>query len=402
MNIIRAEAQELSEKLTQYRRWLHEHAEVGFDLSATAAFVKKQLESFGYEVVPCGKCGLTATVGNGRGKTILLRADMDALPIREEADVPYRCCSGNMHACGHDMHTAMLLGAANLLAKHQEQLCGTVKLMFQSAEEVLEGAKEMIEGGVLKNPDVDAAVMLHVMIANPLPVGTVIVSSPGVSAPAADFFTIRVRGQGCHGAAPQKGVDALTAAARILLALEDIPSREVSSTYETVLTVGSFHGGSAGNVIADSAQLDGTVRCFDMDTEAFIKKRIEDISCFIAAASRAEAQIAFTSGCPTLVNDSALSEQVTAILRDLFGSDSVVTTQDFAKDGKLPRGGGSEDFAYISQEVPALMIALPAGRPEDGYRYPLHHPKAQFDESALAVGAAALAQIALEYLKEKK
>ena len=402
MNTILSEAQKLSEELIQYRRWLHKHAEVGFDLTDTANFVKKHLESFGYEVTPCGKCGLAATIGSGSGKSILLRADMDALPIREEVDVPYHCENGNMHACGHDMHTAMLLGAAKLLTIHKESLNGTVKLMFQSAEEILAGAKDMIENGILKDPDVDAAVMLHVMIANPLPVGTVIISSPGVSAPAADFFTIRIRGQGCHGAAPQKGVDALTVAARILLALEGIPSREVSSTYETVLTVGSLHGGSAGNVIADSAQLKGTVRCFDVETEDFIKKRIVDISRGIATTFRAEAEVVFTSGCPTLINDTALSERATTILRDLLGNDFVLTTQDFAKDGKLPRGGGSEDFAYISQEVPSLMIALPAGRPEDGYQYPLHHPKAQFDENALPVGAAALAQIALKFLTDEK
>ena len=213
------EAQALQEEMRSHRRWLHAHAETGFDLEQTKPYVKAALEEMGYAVQECGRAGLVTTVGKPGGKVLLLRADMDALPIAEEADVDFACSNGKMHACGHDMHTAMLLGAARLLKNHEAELSGMVKLMFQPAEEVFEGGKDMIQSGALENPRPDAAMMIHVTAGMPIPAGTVIVSAPGVSAPAADYFTIRVQGKGCHGSAPQNGVDALTAAAHILIAL---------------------------------------------------------------------------------------------------------------------------------------------------------------------------------------
>ena len=393
------EAKALQEEIKSHRLWLHTHAETGFDLTETKPYVKSALMKMGYTVQECGKAGLVTTVGKPGGKVLLLRADMDALPIAEEADVDFACQNGRMHACGHDMHTAMLLGAAKLLKAHESELDGMVKLMFQSAEEIFEGSKDMIASGVLENPRPDAALMIHVAAGMPLPAGTVVVSAPGVSAPAADYFTIRVHGKGCHGSAPQNGIDPLTAAAHILIALQEIHARELSASDEAVLTIGTFHAGEAGNVIPDTATMGGTIRTYDEKTRAYLKERMTAIAQSIAEAFRASAEVSFGSGCPTLVNDKDLSEKVTGYLKDLLGANRAFTTAELS-GGKPARGGGSEDFAYVSHEVPSLMLALAAGEPSKGYPYPQHHPKVKFDESVLSTGAAVFVDCALQYLRE--
>lgn len=393
------EAKALQEEIKSHRLWLHTHAETGFDLTETKPYVKSTLTEMGYTVQECGKAGLVTTVGKPGGKVLLLRADMDALPIAEEADVDFACQNGRMHACGHDMHTAMLLGAAKLLKAHESELDGMVKLMFQPAEEIFEGSKDMIASGVLENPRPDAALMIHVAAGMPLPAGTVVVSAPGVSAPAADYFTIRVHGKGCHGSAPQNGIDPLTAAAHILIALQEIHARELSASDEAVLTIGTFHAGEAGNVIPDTATMGGTIRTYDEKTRAYLKERITAIAKNVAEAFRASADVSFGSGCPTLVNDKGLSETVTGYLKDLLGENRAFTTAELS-GGKPARGGGSEDFAYVSHEVPSLMLALAAGEPSKGYVYPQHHPKVKFDESVLSTGAAVFVDCALQYLRE--
>ena len=393
------EAAALQEEIKAHRLWLHTHAETGFDLTETKPYVKSTLTEMGYTVQECGKAGLVTTVGKPGGKVILLRADMDALPIAEEADVDFACKNGRMHACGHDMHTAMLLGAAKILKAHESELDGMVKLMFQPAEEIFEGSKDMIASGVLENPKPDAALMIHVAAGMPLPAGTVVVSAPGVSAPAADYFTIRVHGKGCHGSAPQNGIDPLTAAAHILIALQEIHARELSASDEAVLTIGTFHAGEAGNVIPDTAAMGGTIRTYDEKTRAYLKERMTAIAQSVAEAFRASADVSFGSGCPTLVNDKALSEKVTGYLKDLLGANRAFTTAELS-GGKPARGGGSEDFAYVSHEVPSLMLALAAGEPSKGYVYPQHHPKVKFDESVLSTGAAVFVDCALQYLRE--
>ena len=393
------EAKALQEEIKSHRLWLHTHAETGFDLTETKPYVKSALVKMGYTVQECGKAGLVTTVGKPGGKVILLRADMDALPIAEEADVDFACKNGRMHACGHDMHTAMLLGAAKILKAHESELGGTVKLMFQPAEEIFEGSKDMIASGVLENPRPDAALMIHVAAGMPLPAGTVVVSAPGVSAPAADYFTIRVHGKGCHGSAPQNGIDPLTAAAHILIALQEIHARELSASDEAVLTIGTFHAGEAGNVIPDTATMGGTIRTYDEKTRAYLKERMTAIAKNVAEAFRASAEVSFGSGCPTLVNDKDLSEKVTGYLKDLLGASHAFTTAELS-GGKPARGGGSEDFAYVSHEVPSLMLALAAGEPSKGYPYPQHHPKVKFDESVLSTGAAVFVDCAIQYMKE--
>lgn len=387
------EARSYEEELISIRRALHEYAEVGFDLIETKAFVVEQLTDMGYMPRNCGKAGIVATIGEkSKGKTFLLRADMDALPINEESGESFTCKSGNMHACGHDMHTAMLLGAAKLLKKYEDKLLGTVKLMFQPAEELLEGSKDMIEAGILENPKVDAGMMLHVMSGVPIEEGTVVVSAPGISAPSADYFTINVKGKGCHGSAPQEGIDALAVAAHILIGLQELSAREMSIADKAIITVGSLKAGQASNVISDAATMKGSIRTYDESLRKYIKKRTQDIAENISKAYRATADITFDSGTPTLINDEHLSESAGKYLAELT---TVISPQ-----GKVS-GGGSEDFAYVSHKIPTIMVALAAGKPENGYEFPLHHPGVRFNENVLSIGSAVYAYMAIKYLMEE-
>lgn len=390
-------AESTEDEIRENRRWLHAHAETEFDLKETTAFVKEKLQEIGCEYTDCGKCGISAIIGKNEGKTFLLRADMDALPINEESGLDFSCGNGNMHACGHDMHTAMLLGAAKILKQFENELSGKVKLMFQPAEEILSGANNMIENGILKNPDVDAAMMLHVMAGFPLKTGTVIVPLPGVGAPAADYFTINIQGKGCHGSTPHLGIDSITAAAHILIALQEITAREMGVTDEAIITVGSFHGGTAGNVIAHTTDLQGTLRSFNDDLRQNIKKRITEIAENIGNAFRTKVTVTFGSGCPTLHNDENLVNSTEENLRSLLGDELVVNAKSFSAENT--HKGGSEDFSYISKEVPSVMLALASGEPEKGYKYHQHHPKVVFDESVLKIGSAVLAFNAYKWLE---
>lgn len=380
---------------TDYEQ-LHAHAETGFDLTQTRAYVKKRLLEMGYEPVDCGKAGLVATAGNPEtGKVFLLRADMDALKIKEEADVSFKSDNGKMHACGHDAHTAMLLGAAKLMKYHEQELGGIVKFMFQPAEEILEGAKDMIDAGVLENPKADGAMMVHVMTGVPIKSGTVIVSAPGVSAPAADFFKIEIKGKGCHGSMPHLGADPLTAAAHVLIALQEIKARELSVFDEAALTIGALEGANVPNAIPDAVTLKGSMRAFDEEVRNHMKKRLTEIAESVARAFRTEAIVTYTSGAPTLINDKELSEKTNIWLKEALGEDMVIRSQDMPGQS----GGGSEDFAYVSQRVPSIMVALAAGDSREGYEHPLHHPKMRLDTKAFVYGAAALAEVAMRYVK---
>ena len=396
MNELLKDAKRMEKELIEHRRYLHENAECGFDLIKTTAYIKKQLTDMGYTPRKCGKAGLIAEVGKGK-KRVLLRADMDGLPIEEKSGVSYACKNGNMHACGHDMHAAMLLGAAKLLKEKEGALKGGVRLLFQPAEEVLQGAKDCIKAGVLEG--VSCAAMLHVLTALDIPMYEVIVSSEGVSAPAADYFSIEVKGKGCHGSSPWKGVDPLTAAAHILLGLQALSARELSPMQTAVLTVGSIQTEAAGNAISDTAILHGTLRAFDEEVRAFVKERMEWIAKKTAQAFRATARVKYGGGCPTLINDGKLSRLALEGAKSLLGGEKVCTSKELGGDVRQ-REGGSEDFAYISHAVPSVMIALAAGERSKGFAYPLHHPKAKFDENALATGAALYAAVAQKLLAE--
>lgn len=402
-------AKSIQDDLIAHRRFLHTHPGVGFDLQETYQYVYDQLVQMGYAPNSYGRCGLIASCGHAnKGKTILLRADMDALPIQEEADVDFKSTNGKMHACGHDMHTTMLLGAAKLLKEMENDLNGRVILLFQPSEETFEGAKDMIEAGVLRDTNPDAALMIHVTAGMPFETGSVIVCDGGVSAPAADYFEVNIQGKGAHGAMPQMGIDPISVAAHIITALQEIHARELAMSEEVAITFGSIHAGNASNVIPDTAVLGGTIRTYDEDTRAYVKERMEEIITGIATSFRATATLTFTSGCPTLVNDGALSKDVTGYMKELLGpymafSQAELTAMAAAQGAggkKAAKSAGSEDFAYFSQEVPAIMLALAAGKAADGHTFPQHHPKVTFDENVLTFGTAIFVQNAVKYLEE--
>ena len=269
-----ARSGELQPWLEEVRHDLHRHPEVGFELSYTKERVKRELEEMGFTPEDCGKCGLVVLLGGKKpGKTILLRADMDALPVREEAEVDFASeYEGKMHGCGHDMHTAMLLGAARILKENEDQIAGTVKLVFQPAEEIFKGSEDMIAAGVLENPKVDAAVMFHVVAAMPMPSGMVLVPKGGISMASCEQYHITVKGKGGHGSMPHAAIDPITAAAHIHLALQEINSREIDGNEFGVFTTGKFQAGDVSNVIPDTAQMWGTIRT--QDPEGRISEQI--------------------------------------------------------------------------------------------------------------------------------
>ncbi len=398
------EAEEWKEEMMATRRYLHMHPELGFELHNTVEYVKKKLKEMGYQPQICGKSGVIAEVGKKTVDTIfLIRADMDALPLGEETGLDYASTNQYMHACGHDMHTAMLLGAAGLLKKHEEEIEGCVRLMFQPAEELLEGAKDMISAGVLSQPKPAGAMMIHVMTGVPYETGTVIVSAPGVSAPAADYFEIRIKGVGCHGSTPSEGIDPLNAAAHILIALQEIHARELAISDKAALTIGMMQAGNAPNVIPDEVVMKGSLRAYDESLRSYIKERVQTISADVARAFRAEAGVRYISGCPTLVNHSEICHAIERYAEELLGDRMISLEKMNAKNGGMgvSKTAGSEDFAYVSQKIPSVMLALAAGDVKDGYQYPLHHPKVTFDEDALYVGSAVYAYMAFRWLQER-
>ncbi len=379
----------MAAEFAEIRRYIHAHAEVGFDMPLTLEKVRETLVSYGYEPENCGKAGLIATVGGEKaGPCMLLRADMDALPMKEEADVPFAAENGNMHACGHDMHTTMLLCAAKLLKMHENELCGRVFLMFQPAEELLSGAKDMVEAGVLAEARADAALMLHVFAGSGMGAGKVIVPPGGVSAPAADYFTINVKGKSSHGAMPQKGKDALLAACNIVTALQGVCAREVPAGEPAMLTIGRVQAGTAPNIIAGEATISGTMRAFAAESRENLKNRLVATASGVAAVYGVSAEVTLDKGCPTLINDKAMCECAQRCCKELLGEGAVLPASE------LGGAGGSEDFAYIAERVPAVCLLISA----EANEYPLHHPKVVFDESAIPAGGAVYAYTAIRYL----
>lgn len=390
------QAKSLQPMLQNIRRDLHRHPETGFDLSYTKEKVRNELLNMGYEPVECGKAGLIVCIGGKKpGKTFLLRADMDALPLQEEAEVDYRSeTPGKMHACGHDMHTTMLLGAAKMLKEYENEINGTIKLMFQPAEEIFQGSLDMIEHGVLENPHVDAALMIHVMAGMPMPAGMFLISSGGISAASCEQYHITVTGKGGHGSTPHLAIDPITAAAQIHLAMQEINSRELDPNAYGVFTTCKFQAGNASNIIPNTAEMWGTIRTID-PTEQIgtqIKTRMSEIAKGIGMAMRCDVDIDFFDYCPCLTIDDTLSKDTAKYMAELVGQGAMVIPPS--------AGGGSEDFAFVSHKVPAISMYMAAGNSAEGYHHNIHNPKLTLDDSILWKGSAAHAYVALKWLEE--
>lgn len=394
-------ANQLQDKLVMYRHHLHAIPELDLSLPRTTAYVREMLESLGLTPTPVGESGLMVTIGGQRpGKVILIRADMDGLPIKEEADISFASLNGNMHACGHDMHTSMLLGAAEILKEKEEQLCGTVRLMFQPGEETLHGAKMMLENGILENPEVDAAMMLHVLSGMPIPEGQFVIPETGEGiSTSSDWFEIVIHGRGAHGAIPDAAVDPLNVAAHLHLALQGIISREVSPIESAVLTIGVMEGGSTNNVIPNIARMKGSVRTFNAVLRNKIETRIHEISNGIGETYHAKVEVIYTRGCPEVKIDSGLNDQMRTTITDTFGASSFIDLPQLIPGGKLM---GSEDFAFVTQAVPSTSVFITAGNSEEGYGYPMHHPKVMFSDDVLSRGAAAYAAFARDWLESNR
>ncbi len=397
-----AEAEALQPQLQKWRRTIHRNPEIGFDLPKTRALVKQALTEIGYQPQDCGKAGILALAGGKRpGKTILLRGDMDALPIFEESGEVFASeVPGRMHGCGHDMHTAMMLGAARLLKAHEDELEGTVKLEFQPAEEIFQGSPDMLAHGLLEAPHVDAAVMFHVLGGMPLPLGEVLVPGGGITMASCEQYHIVVHGKGGHGSMPENCIDPITAAAHIHIALQEINARELSQNDFGVLTTGRFAAGAASNVIPDTAEMWGTIRTTDPENKsgALIKQRMTEIAQGVAAAFRCTAEVTFSDFCPCMVVDETLSKDAFGYLSEMLGQGVMDMT---SLTGGKP-GGGSEDFAFVSHEVPTVSLFLACGGPAQGCRYSQHHPKVRFDDSVLYKGSAAYGYVAMRWLAEHK
>ena len=391
MNKLIEQAKMLENEIIGYRRTLHSNPEVGSTLPRTKAFVMDKLREFGYDPKEICESGIVATIeGSEPGKPFLLRADMDALPVNEETECVFKSTNGYMHACGHDMHTAMLLGAAKLLKQNQDQIKGTVKLVFQPDEEGFTGAKKMIKAGVLKNPDVDAAMAMHVHSGTP---SNLVLCGLGTNIAGCTCFRIVVKGTGCHGAMPELGVDPINIAAHIYTSLQEIISREISATQPAVVTIGKFIGGEAPNIIPEEVIMEGTIRSLNKEIGEFIFNRINDIVVSTAKAFRGEAELIELSSAPPLINDVDLAKEIASNLKELLGERSVVVFES--------GGMGSEDFASYSYEVPSVYLMLGAGTKQENplYGESMHNPKVVFNEDILVTGAAMHAYSAIMWLK---
>ena len=394
-------AHRLQDDIVADRRALHRIPEVGMSLPETAGFVGARLDGLGIPWRPCGtvspeltrryeelgfsgvtaSTGVVATIGSG-APCILLRADMDALPIVEENDLPFRSERACSHMCGHDAHVAMLLAAARVLKEHEAELPGTVKLMFQPGEELGYGSKTMIDDGVLENPSVDAAFGLHV-IAN-APAG-VVTYAPGVTSASLDTLAVTVRGRGGHTSAPQQCIDPLMVANQIYQAVNLFMTREIDPAASITLSVGAMGGGTVPNALPDTAELKLGIRSFDVEARAHALARLPEIIYAYGAAWRADIAIA-TFEVPCTFTDPALAGELVDALVAVAGSDGV------ASCAPMP---ATEDFAYVSQAVPSMFAQLGAGRPGAA---PHHNPHMVLDEGVLWMGAALHAAVAVTWL----
>lgn len=391
-------AKELQEELVENRRYLHQNPELFMELPNTVAFVQERLNEMGIESIKLGG-GVVANIGDPtKGKTILLRADMDALPIKEETGLPFTSTNDAMHACGHDVHTSLLLGAAKILKQNEESIQGNVKLMFQPGEEILAGAKAMVDEGVLENPKVNAAMMIHVFSGFDVEAGKLLVPKEGPASMAPDEFHIYIQGKGGHGAMPHTTVDPLNIAAHTHIALQELISRETNPGEKAICIVGHMSGGEAGNVMPDTAKMVGSIRTVNPETRTFLKSRIIEISEGLASLFRGSARVEYTVQCPSVINHKEMREMGITFGEELLGAEYVEALDQYMDGGML---SGSEDFSFISESVPSFMTIMSMGSVKDGYEFSHHHPKTDFDEKEFYKGAAYYAYYAIKYLESE-
>ncbi|MCC3145291.1 M20 family metallopeptidase [Halanaerobium sp. Z-7514] len=382
---------ELAEKHFAYavemRREFHMHPEASMQEERTSARVAEELEKLGLATEIVAGTGVVATIEGKKGdKTIALRADMDALELEEENDLEYKSQNdGLMHGCGHDGHTASLLTAAKIINELKEEFSGKVKLLFQPGEEVAEGAKAMVEAGVLA--DVDSVMGIHLW--NELQTGKVSLEA-GPRMAAVNLFKIDVKGKGGHGSMPQQGVDALTAGAAVVMNLQSIVSREISPLDPSVLSVGIFKSGSRFNVLPGKAYLEGTTRCFSKELNDKFPQMIERVASETAQGYRASIEMEYNKLTLPCINDEEMTEIGQKSVVDLFGEESLAHVE---------KTTGGEDFSFYTAELPGVF-AFVGSKNEDKVEYhPHHHPKFNIDEAALKVSAALYAKFALDFLK---
>lgn len=385
-------AEELFETTVANRRRLHQTPEIGLELQKTTAFIMEKLTEMGYDPKPCGG-GVVACVGKAGGKTVLLRGDVDALPMKEDSGLSFASTGENAHTCGHDIHGAMLLTAAKLLKENEASLEGMVKLMFQPGEETFTGAKAMVAGGLLENPKPDVALGYHVG-SGTAPVGLFIYNRDKTMLNSSDNFRIDIQGKGGHGASPNECIDPVNIAAHIILALESVIAREVKSTQANVLTIGKVVAGNAGNIIPDTAKLYGTLRCDSKEEREFVLQRLSEVAEMTAKTYRGSAQVTLVAGTPPLICDPQAVDDFVGYMREL----NVPGQCEY--EGM--HAASSDDLAIILSEIPGAYMFLSAGFTDGRETYNQHHPKVVFNEGVMKSGPAYLAHCATRWLEEHK
>lgn len=385
---ILSEATQDKAQLIEWRRALHQMPELGLELSGTAAYVQSELKKMGIacERTVGGAC-LSATLGKEDGKCILLRADMDALPIREETGLPFQSESGRMHACGHDLHTAILLGAAKVLKAREDTLCGKVKLLFQPGEETFIGAQAAISEGILENPAPDAAFAVHVS-PNVTP-GVILYGQEAMS--SAYGFQITIHGKGGHGSQPDKCIDPISVGVQVHLALQELISRECPPTTHAALTIGQFQAGEVANVIPETALLRGTLRTFDPKVTELLIRRIGEVVPAVAGAFRASATVEVLYNVPPVRCDMELAN---------FFVNTLSALETPPRFMNIFHAMGSEDFAFFSERIPSAYFCLGAAPCALSQAVWPHNPKTMFSEDCLPLGVAVYAQGAVDWLRE--
>lgn len=393
MNEFLKRAKEIEPEIIENRRHFHMYPEVRDELPETTKYVIEHLKAMGYEPQEICKCGVVAIAGGKKpGKCIIIRGDMDALPMPEETGLPFASKNPNaMHSCGHDTHTAMLLGAAKILKEHEDELGGMAILMFQSDEEGLTGARDMIAAGALENPVPDRAVAIHIA-ADRLKTGELMIKS-GTCMASSDGFRIRLHGKGGHGASPEDAISPIFAAVKLIGAFADIARYEIDPQQPSVVNICAIHSGTTYNIIPNDCEIMGTIRMFDEPRREALLERLQQAMHQVAALYRCTAEWYIGQSAPSTKSDEGFCQQLHQML-----------AQDLPEIKLLPletrKAMGSEDFSFVTQRIPSAMISLGSTSPE-GQAYPAHHPKVMFDENCFVYGTSAYVQIALSYLNQK-